>query len=252
MQNDAYRDFLKQFTFRRKLEGYIGIEREHFLVSQEGIYIPKAKEFLDRIHDIRWTYELSACQVESRTTPAKRLISIRNELLENELNGKLACDSLGLRLVNHEVANDTLPDDIYPDPRYVKVAKKMPKEMIRAGCRVAGTHIHIGVRSMTQAIKTHNLFIPHLERLSKMGDHSCGKRLNMYKKMAANWEPKPYKNARHFFEVARVEGFTDNLRNCWHLIRISRHGTVELRMFGSAEHIEEILGWVKVICKILA
>ncbi len=251
MEDIAYHSFLKQFKFKKHLEGYVGIEREHFLSSQNGIYIPQAKKFLAKINDVRWTYELSACQVESRTRPEIKVHFIRKELLENEMNGKLVAASLGLYLVNNEVADDTLPDDIYPDPRYLKVAKNMPKEMIRAGCRVAGTHIHIGVRNMTQAIKTYNLLVPHLKRLSQTGDHSNGQRLEMYRTMAVHWEPRIYENAHHFFEVAVAQGFGENLRNCWHLIRISRHGTVELRMFGAAQDIEEIIEWVKYAQSIL-
>ncbi|MBI2056198.1 MAG: hypothetical protein HYT37_02365 [Candidatus Sungbacteria bacterium] len=248
---DELKRFCRQFKFKRYFAGYIGIEREHFLVSPDGIYVPKAKEFLARINDTRWTYELSACQVESRTTPHKDLKWIERELRENEAKGNFEAVYMGLQLINAEVGDPQMPHDLYPDPRYLNITKKASPEMVHAGCRVAGTHIHIGVRNMAHAIRVYNALIPHLDTFCYIGDHSNGERLRLYRAMAKYWKPEPLKNREHFFEIAKEQGFTDNPRNCWQLIRISQHGTVELRMFGTAKHIEEIMGWIQIIQTIL-
>ena len=67
--------------------------------------------------------------------------------------------------------------------------------------------------------------------------------------MADNYQPTAYESSEHLFEIARAEGFTDNPRNCWKLIRISIHGTVELRMFGVTDNLDEILEWVSFVKK---
>ena len=144
-----------------------------------------------------------------------------------------------------------MPLDVYPEPRYLKIVKNITKERLKAACRVTGTHIHLGMTDIESAIQTANYLRKYIEYLSNLGDHSKGERLKLYKTMATDWYPPLYKNSKHFFEVAVQKGFVDNPRNCWHLIRISIHGTVELRMFGVTENIEEITDWVSIIRSIL-
>lgn len=243
--------FLKKFEFKKELCGYIGIEREHFLMSPSGIYIPEAKNFLKRICDPRWTYELSACQAEVRTAPHSNLSSLSRELLENWNNGRKCAEDLGIMLVNREVGDADMPLEIYPDPRYLKIIRSIPHERLSAACRVAGTHIHIGVSNIRHALLVQNTLIRHLDEFCAIGDHSGGERLRLYKTMAENWRPIPYKNSGHFAEVARQQEFLENPRNCWQLVRISIHGTVELRMFGVTDNIDEIIGWTTRVRSIL-
>ena len=247
--------FLSRFSFRPELRGFVGIEREHFLVYgaglASGMYAPLAKSFLEAIDDRRWTYELSAYQVESRTSPQIDLSAAKLEMLENENWGSQAALSLGLRLVNREVASHLFPLEVYPDPRYLEISSNISPEKLDAACRVTGTHIHIGAKDMNQAIAINNILISHLERFCLLGDHSNGERIRLYKIMAENWQPGLYQNPEHLFEIARAEGFTENPRNCWKLIRISIHGTVELRMFGSTDNVDEILEWVSIVRSVI-
>lgn len=240
--------FLSKFAFRPELTGFVGIEREHFLVLPNSYhYVPHSKRFLDSIKNGSWTYELSACQVESRTQPQIDLSAIKINLLANENMGNKTAKKLGLQLINQEVGNLDIPLDIYPNPRYLKIVKKISEEQLRAACRVAGTHLHIGTKDIKQAILVNNLLIPHVHTLCIMGDHSGGERLGLYKTMAKNWQPTVYQSPEHLFEIANEEEFTENPRNCWKLIRISIHGTIELRLFGSTENIDEILEWVSFV-----
>ena len=177
--------------------------------------------------------------------------SIKLELLKNDNVGNLVAKKLGLKLTCVEVAPENMTLEVYPDKRYLEIKKHISKERLSAACRVTGTHLHIGVRDMNEAIKTHNALVPHLGTLCKLGDHSKGERIRLYKEMAQNWQPIAYKDQLHFFQIAKEQGFTDNLRNCYHLIRISRHGTVELRMFGVTKNIDEVLSWISFVRKIL-
>ena len=244
--------FLNQFSFRPELVGCIGTEREQFLISpKDGTSAPRSAEFLDMIKDPQWTYELSACQVESRTRPYRELSAIEHELLVNENRGETVVKQLGLWLINREVGDADMSLEVYPDPRYKNIVSTISKERLSAACRVTGTHIHIGARDLLHALALHNAILPYFDFLCRLGDHSDGERLRLYKAMAVNWEPVAYRNPEHLFEIASAEGFADNPRNCWKLMRVSIHGTVELRMLGSANHVQEILDWIQFLKTII-
>jgi len=248
----GFGDFLGKFRFQPARAGYMGVEQERFLVYPDGKFAPEAFEFLRSINDERWTQELSACQVESRTRPQCDLAALKLELLENENNGKAVAAGMGLDMVNCEVGAESMPLDVFPNERYRRIVQTISIDRLRAACRVAGTHIHIGFADMDRAIAAYNAFIPHLDELAGLGDHSGGERLRLYKTMAEHWKPMPYKSAKHFFRVASLGGFAENPRNCWQLIRVSIHGTVELRMFGAAVHADEVVSWASRAREILA
>lgn len=265
-QNDR---LLSRIGYNPSLRGHVGVEREFFLTqecngsyqyqawmgigwSSETHYVPRSPDFLAAINDPAWTYELSACQVEHRTDPNFELADIRSALTKGLVRGRRVAESLGLRLDAVEVAPDTMPLDIYPhDARYAAIAKTLPRPVRSAACRVTGTHFHVGCASADEALAVHNALVPHLDRLAVLGDHSKGERIRLYKMMATNWQSPLYDSAEHFDAVAKEQGFADSLRNCWHLIRISRHGTVELRMFGMTDDVDENVAWVKEVRKIL-
>ena len=245
--NWEMKEFLSRFKFKRNKSGFIGVERECFLVFPDGNLAPKSEEFLLSLDDKRWTYELSACQVESRTKPHKDLSSLKLELLENDNAGQNNAKKLGLVLIHQEIGDENMPLNVYPDSRYIKIVETISRDRLVSACRVAGTHLHIGVKNIRRAIEIYNLLVAHLNKLCDLGDHSNGERLRLYKTMAINWNPVVYDNEKHFFEIAKKQGFVDNPRNCWHLIRISIHGTVELRMFGATDKIDEIIYWTSFV-----
>lgn len=251
LDNTELNEFFRKFDFKPNFAGCVGIEREHFLASSDGALVPRSPDFLRRLKDVRWTYELSRCQVESRTKPHRDMSALKLELLGNANAGWHCAETMGLRLINQEVGHENMPLDVFPNPRYLAIASSIPVERLRAACRVTGTHIHIGVKDMEHALVAYNALIPHLRDLGRLGDHSSGERLGLYKTMAEHWQPEPYENSEQFFEAARIGGFLENPRNCWTLIRISIHGTVELRMFGVTDHADEIIFWVSRIKSIL-
>ena len=224
--------FLEKFKFKKEMEGFIGIERERFLLGKNGKLVPRSNGFLKVINNGKWTHELSACQVEDRTVPQKELEHIRRELIKNDRAGKETAGQLGLELISLEVAPADMPLDVYPDPRYLRIKKTITKDKLIAACRVTGTHIHLGMPDIETAIETANKMRDYLDSFCKLGNNSNGERLRLYKVMASDWKPPFYNSVNHFFETAKKGGFLENPRNCWHLIRISIHGTVELRMFG--------------------
>ena len=247
----SYEEFRGKFTFRPLLRGHVGVEREFFLTGGDRQPVPRSHEFLELVDDAAWTYELSGCQVEHRTQPCGTAGTLRNNLVLGRKRGERAARKLGLRLSVMEVGPEDMPLAIYPhDPRYAQIAERIGEEKLRAACRVTGVHLHIGVVSLYEAIQVHNRFVPYVVDLCRLGDHSSGERLRLYSQMAIRGEPPIYRSPQHFYEVACAANFADNPRNCWDLVRISRHGTVELRMFGMTSDTDEILHWVDMVLEV--
>ncbi len=251
----SFEDFKKKFGFIPKKIGLVGVEREQFVVDTNGNIVPMAAKVLEHLsrggRKREFGYELSACQVESRVGPVK-IGDLYNQLSTQQGKMDQVVKSLGLDFNYHEVGPHDMPLDVYPDPtgRYQKIIIDMPREVLLAACRVMGTHVHIGMPSIETAIEVYNRVIANTENLCRMGDHSNGERLAIYKVMAKKWEPKPFMSPEHFYEVAKEEGFVHDPRKCWYLIRISVHGTIEFRMFGSTWNLNEILGWAKACHKL--
>lgn len=267
--------FKSQFAFDSSKALFVGVEREYFITNSEGVIVPKAKQILDyagvdyypawedyfpdRIQDERFGYELSACQIESRTFPCQ-ITELGKELvvgqrdLEEYLCQASRKGGIKLNLSCVEVAPETMPLDVYPDPsgRYQKIVKKMPREILLAACRVIGTHVHIGMPDHETALRVYNSAIKHVDELCKLGDKSNGERLEIYKIVAPDFMPPSYSDWQVFYETAVKKGFDSDPRKCWNLIRISKHGTIEFRMFGTTDDLDEIIKWAEKchsICK---
>lgn len=237
--------------------GCVGVEQEMFLVSSEtGMLVPYSPQFLQQmegeVDPERWTYELSACQVEYRTHPHFDTNALEGDLFFGHEQADKCAKKIGCVMHYAEVAPASMPIAVYDaEPRYAHLAATLAPEVLLSACRVAGIHIHYGCESLPHAIAVHNRLVPHLQSLSDLADHSSGERLRLYKEMAPVWKPELYRSVDHFGQVALEQGFLKNLKNCWHLIRISRHGTVEIRVFGNTGDINEIMSWVRVVRDII-
>jgi hypothetical protein len=247
--------FFAKFIFDQLKTGWIGVEREQFLVdSSYGSIAPLAPGYLRHIRSLNGAvssdhfdigYELSACQLESKVGPC-RLESIGLWLEECEGFLRGADKALGASRLNTELAPTNMPLDIYPDPtgRYQIITQSMPVDVLRAACRVAGTHIHVGMADMETAVETYNRVICHTNKLIRMGDYSSGERMKLYPLMAPRYIPEPIVSPSDYYEQALKYGFVQDPRKCWTLVRISIHGTIEFRMFGAIDSIDKIVGWV--------
>ncbi len=242
--------FMKLFKFDPTSEGYVGVEREAFLVNERGVIQPRAEEVIRAAAgDSRFGYELSACQIESRTGPhhSNNLLNMLSKD-EEALSGYLKKAARGkgsLSLSHAEVGPEDMPLDVYPDPsgRYQRITKKMPFHVLLAACRVIGTHIHIGMRDHKTALRVYNHVIKKCDLLCARGNGSFGERLDIYRTVAPDCDPKPYADWADFYRVACEKGFDKDPRKCWTLIRISKHGTIEFRMFGATSSLCRIVSW---------
>lgn len=241
----SWQEFRQRFQFTQHLAWNIGIERERFVTDAAGVIMPASNQFLVRLpNDGRFGPELSACQLEDRVGPC--LISeVSPRLREN--NEAIAVRGWYAHLTTAfiEVAPETMPLDVYPDSagRYASIATMLGPERLLAACRVAGTHVHVGMPDADTALRVYNGVASHWQELVTMGDHSHGERLRLYRVVVPNSTPQSYASWESFAAVARANGYFENPRNCWDLIRLSVHGTIEFRMFGATDDSCEVEHW---------
>lgn len=238
--------FQNRFRFRPELAGFVGVEREAFLADADGNIVPRAAQVLCGLNSRAFGYELSACQVETRVGP-KLLARLGEHLTGREAQLSAALQRHGLNARHTEVGPANMPLEVYPDPtgRYERMTKDMPPSILLAACRVIGTHVHIGMPDHESALAVYNSVCRHWRDLCDLGNGSFGERLAIYKQMAPNYEPRPFKSWQHYYETACAQGFAEDPRKCWSLIRVSAHGTVEFRMFGATDSIPRIVSWAQ-------
>ena len=245
-------DFLAAFKFRPDLADYVGIEIEGFLRDQEtGLVVPRAAEFLDGMRLTTWGYELSAAQVEFRTRPLASFGQIKDELDDCFREGDRRANELGLAISYDEVGSADMPLEVYPHvSRYRAIAERLSEAQLRAACRVAGIHMHWGIRDWTHAIQVYSRLRKHLPKLIAMGDGSGGERLRLYHEVAARRDPPELQSPMDLIREATAGGFLGNPRDCWWLLRVSTYGTVEVRVFGTTRDVSKIMSWVRTISEI--
>jgi hypothetical protein len=242
--------FKEYFKFDPEKTLYVGIERERFLTTG-GRIAPLAPIVLEKLtsYGDRFGYELSACQLEDRVGPCS-IDKIENALIENDLaiaTAEINANSnFAARFM--EVGPEDMPLDVYPDPsgRYQQIVHDIPCHVLLAACRVTGTHVHIGMPDHDTALAVYNAVVPHYAMLCEKGNGSFGERLAIYRIMAPDYEPRPYKTWEHFADTAVKKGFAEDPRRCWTLIRISKHGTIEFRMFGATSSLPRVVGWARL------
>lgn len=245
--------FMKQFIFDRSKSLYIGVEQECFLANKKGEIKPYSAQVLRRLmsadtgRGYTYSHELSACQLEYRVGPVP-LTGLLDRLLSAEGDLIKVITKSRFRRIHSEVGPTDMPLAISPDPsgRYEKIAKRLPKTVLSDACRIIGTHIHIGMPDHATALKVYNRVIKESQWLCDLGDGSAGRRMRMYQHVSKGCRIKRYESWGEFLYDARGQGFEFDPRSCWSLIRISRHGTIEFRMFGATSSVEQVVYWANV------
>jgi len=244
----SLQEFMDRFRFSRERAGLIGVERESFLTIRDtSIVVPRAKDALERLGSpARFTSELSACQIEERTSAVSREMLI-GELLELQRKGDRALIDLGLQKNYWEVGPEDMLLDVYPDPRYLEIAQDMNPEVLRAACRTAATHVHVGMPDHETALRVYNWAVKNFRELCSMGDLSGGERLKLYRMVVPEADPVSFGTWADFYRAARSRGeeVVSDPRRFWTLIRISVHGTIEFRMAGSTDDVDRVNSWAR-------
>jgi len=250
-------EFENKFKFDKSKVLNIGLEREAFILK-DNLIVPKSPDIISVIEklNLKWQsvgYELSACQLELRYGPSE-VGGIKNILRESEKEmAKIKSDN-NFDLLFADVAPEEISLDVYPDPtgRYQNLSQTLPHEILRAACMVAGTHVHVGMPDLETAIRIYDCLIPHTKELLMSGDGSNGERIGLYQQMAPKCQPVFLKDEKEWYDRAVENGYVEDPRKCWTWIRISIHGTIEFRVFGSTPDLNKIEEWIyacHALCK---
>src|SRR3989344_7603116 len=242
--DSSIEEFTQRFAFREDRKLFVGVEREGFL-TKKSVIVPEAERVLTSLKrkqaGAQFTYELSACQIEGHAGPC-HIDALHEHLRITDTVLAEVLGELGLRVLYTEVAPETIPLDVYPDPsgRYARLVEQMPRETLLAACRVAGVHVHIGMPNRDAALRAYNRAVGACRHLIVHGDGSRGERLSLYEVVKPDFIPRTYESWTDFHADAVKRGFGKKPRNNWDLIRISLHGTIEFRMFGTTDNLEVI------------
>ena len=245
-------EFRSRFIFRQEFAGHLGVECEGFITDlQTGRIVPKIVDVLKTLGTSAGEYssEFSACQVESRHGPCllanlSSELDARNAYLQEKLAG------MGLRVAYIPVAPDDMPLDVFPNPLFPIV--DLSQDRLLATCRIAATHVHVGVSDHETALRAYNAACDQHDELTRLGDRSNGQHLELYKflEKRKGWKPRKYASWGEFHAHAVRKKFDTKPRNNIQLIRISAHGTIEFRTFDTTEDIAEIESWACVCARI--
>ena len=242
---DRFGRFMSQFKFDSSSGLLVGIEREMFLTDISGNIVPRAQEVLaclgESVGD-RFGFELSACQLEERIGPCIWQ-HLEDAIYHNERIISLTEETLGIKRRFIEVAPANMPLDIYPHPegRYQRLAATMPERVLSAACRVAGIHVHVGMPDHITALRVYNRVIKNCDKLCEMGDGSFGERLRLYSEVAPDYQPIAYRDWQDFYGYMLERGLDQEPRSLWTLIRLSVHGTIEFRTFGTTDNPHRLI-----------
>ncbi len=252
--------FLALFNFNPDHAFKVGVERECFL-TKNGQIVPMAFEVLSRLkasvngRSHCYGYELSACQLEERTSGPVILSEVEAELERNHEEITAILEPLGLKRLFCGAAPFDVPLDVYPDKRYQRITSDQSVEFIRAACRVAGVHILVGMPDAQTALRVYNQVIRYLPELFELG--ATPERIEIYRRAVLKSEriqlfedylvetsiPPAYASWQDFYHRAVADGFDSDPRRLWDFIRISKHGAIEFRTFDTTQSIQQVQDW---------
>ncbi len=239
-----------------------GIERERFIVDSFKKVTPSIGILLPKVHEIArknnlpedlFSYELFAGQIEDRTLPCLHLKDLRKALCQNEQIILEAGRELDLSFDYSEIVEEKRVSCFKVNPfnlRHKKIWEEISSKKRIAASVVAGVHVHISV-DQEKAIEVLNSCREDVvNKLISIGDHSSMKRINAYKVMAETKGIPPIFSS--FSELMEYINKKGGERNVWDLVRYKPSTkTIEFRMFGSTENVEEIIGYVKACLDII-
>ncbi len=233
-----------------------GVERERFITNAQGEIVSAVGTLLPLVHqiasnrglaNIRFTYELFAGQIEDRTPPAENLQSVETALLENDEVLLAAADRLGLAFNHSEFVTPekVVSFEVNPfDERHQQIWREISLDRRIPASTVTGVHVHISA-SENEAVKVLNRCRSDvIDRLIAIGDHSNLQRVNAYRTMAGvDGVPPLFACLSELMEYINAKG---GEKNVWDFVRYKPSTqTVEFRMFGATQNVDEILGYVK-------
>lgn len=242
--------FRAQFRFDPKLAGKVAVECEGFTKNHAGRIVPAAGLIISDLEAVLpeadlgyFSTELSACQLEWRTGPVT-LGDLPDAIVARQqvLAAVAARKYCSVTYVG--TAPEMMPLDVTPLSRYGDIAQRLTLQQLDAACRCAGTHIHVGLPDHEAALQVYNHALRYHSELMNRGDRSSGARMNLYRLVAGDqWQPPVFRSWTELHQYAQTHGWEHDPGSCWFTVRISRHGTLEFRMFDSTSDVHLIRSW---------
>lgn len=233
-----------------------GIERERFIIDSSGriisaigILLPKVQVLARKngLPENLFSHELFAGQIEDRILPCSNMEEIRKSLMLNDRIMSDAAKQLDLAFDCSEIveASRIIDLEVNPfDPRHKQIWQSISRERKIAASIVAAVHVHLSATE-DEAVKLLNLCRENaIDLLINVGDHSNRARINAYRAMAETDGVPPI--FPFFADVISYINAKGGEKNVWDLVRYKPSTqTVEFRMFGATQSVEEVLGYVR-------
>jgi carboxylate-amine ligase len=234
-------DFKGKFRFSSENRFAIGVEEEVWIVHpRTGVLLPWATKIFTPGYEKRYPMlkpELPSQQIEAVTPICRSMAEVQHALIINDATLHLLARQHGFRVSREPVPTKPFSVNVFPTSRYLQIQKRVGERL--RGAYVAGLHIHIGVGSPDEAVRAINVlrqYLPEFLSLSACsprtveGRRYVSFRFIKYCEMAGGIVPRHFRHWEDFETAALSEGFYEDPRNCWWAVRISPHGTVELRV----------------------
>lgn len=251
MRHKSLADFAKRFMFDPERAWRIGVERECFIVDKDRRPVPAALQVLTAIWQrcpeqrASFGYELSACQIEIRTADPVHLRDVAEKLRTQQAQLESVLRGLGHQAQYTGIGPADMATDVYPDTRYARITEYMSPTRLLAACRIIGTHIHVGMPDAETALRVYNGVIRNLHGLRIAADKTGGERMRIYAEVQPQREPVPFRDWSAMHVHAIKHGWSEDTRQNWMLVRITRFGTIEFRLFDGTDSPEEIASWAR-------
>lgn len=251
MRHEPLAEFMGRFVFDPANAWKVGVERELFIKDRaSGLVVPRAPQLLSAIWKRHprlaqsFGYELSACQLETRTPPVG-LEALMASLQERERVIAEVLADFGCIPEYDGVGPETMSVQTYPDSRYDRIVSNNPPTRILAACRIIGTHGHIGMKDAESALRVYNHVVQNLHSLRMTADKTDGARRAIYREVVADPTPVIFRSWADFHAHAIEHGYAENPRDNWAEVRITRYGTIEFRLFDGTSSTWQIVSWLR-------
>jgi carboxylate-amine ligase len=234
----------------------LGVEEEFLLVDPHtGAPVPQGPETARWARDqfgVEFDLELTAAQLEAKTTVCTSLAEVRRQLLGARFIAAKSASQLGCLLLAAAVPPIGVPQmPITPDDRYQQMAddhRLLAVEQVICGC-----HVHVSVPDRELAVQVCNhlrLWLPVLGVLTANSPFAHGRdtgyaswRSVVWSRWPVSGPPPWFSSAEHYDEVCAwlvATGAARDLKMMYWDVRPSSHlPTVEVRVADVAATVDE-------------
>lgn len=250
-----YEEFVSHFLWGHNGR-VIGGEDEAFIIGDDGMPIPASLQFTAHAfaHGIAapLSLELSACQIETQTGACHDADELVGHFAFNRKELERIAQQMGCGLQFTELGPENMNLAVTDLPPYQRWAAAHP-EKISSACRVTSKHLHRAARSWEHAIAIYNDAVQQLPTLIALGDHSEGERIRLLSSLHAYFIPPQVQSPQEVYELYRDAGALSRFGDLWAAVRFSagrqdeKPPTVEFRMFGNTDDLDEVHHWAQTI-----